>query len=128
PDGGRVMRWEGEAESSNVEDRRGLGGTGLAVGGVGGVVLLILGLIFGVDFGGGGGPGPGVQQQQQTGQAPDDRARHFSATILKFTEDVWTEQFQKTGKRYEPPHMVLFSEEVDTKGCGTATSAVGPFY
>jgi len=121
------MRWEGEAESTNVEDRRGMGRTGLAVGGVGGVVLLVLGLIFGVDFGG-GVPGPGVQEQQQTGQAPDDRAKHFSATVLKFTEDVWTDQFQRIDRRYEPPHMVLFSQEVDTKGCGVAPSAVGPFY
>src|SRR5947209_19671464 len=101
------MRWEGEAESTNVEDRRGLGRTGLAVGGGGGVILLILGLIFGVDFGGGGGPGP----QQPAGPPPNDTAKHFSATVLKFTEEVWTEQFQKDGKRYEPPHMVLFSEE-----------------
>src|SRR4051794_1004515 len=109
------MRWEGEAESANVEDRRGMGRTGIAVGGVGGVVLLVLGLIFGVDFGGAGGggvPDPGGQQQQ-TGQPPDDRAKHFSATILKFTEDVWTEQFKQTDKRYEPPRMVLFANEVD---------------
>lgn len=119
------MRWEGHAQSTNIEDRRGRGRTGLAVGGTGGVILLILGLIFGVDFGGGGGPG---LQPPGGGQPPDDRTRAFSATVLKFTEDVWAEQFQKAGERYQPPKMVLFWDEVDTRGCGVAPSAVGPFY
>jgi uncharacterized protein len=120
------MRWEGHAQSSNVEDRRGMGRTGLAVGGTGGIILLVLGLIFGVDLGGGGG-GPGLQQPGG-GPPPDDKAREFSATVLKFTEDVWNEEFQKVGERYQPPKMVLFSDGVDTRGCGSAPSAVGPFY
>src|SRR5262249_39804140 len=53
--------------------------------------------------------------------------RDCAATILRFTEKVWDEQFRKAGKRYESPHMVLFEQRVET-GCGTAPSAVGPFY
>ena len=116
------MRWEGQAESSNLEDRRGMGRAGLAVGGVGGVILLIASLIFGVNLGPGpDGDGPG-------GPPPDDKAKHFSATVLRFTEDVWSDQFQRIGERYQPPHMVLFSDEARTEGCGLAPSAVGPFY
>src|SRR6185436_8250411 len=53
--------------------------------------------------------------------------REFSATILRFTEVVWDDQFQRLGQPYQPPRMVLFSERVQT-GCGMAPSAVGPFY
>ncbi|MDB5309709.1 MAG: putative neutral zinc metallopeptidase [Gemmataceae bacterium] len=121
------MQWEGGEESSNVEDRRGMG-TPLAIGGgIGGVVLLILGLIFGVDFGGGQ---PAVQNP---GQAPpaNDKTRHFVAVVTRYTEEVWTDEFAKKeneyGVRYHPPEVVLFSQAVDT-GCGRAPSAVGPFY
>ena len=123
------MRWEGAEESGNVEDRRGMQRTGVAIGGGGALVLLILGMIFGVDL------RPLAQQVQQQGGGPvekggppGDRTGKFAAAVLKFTEDVWAEQFRKAGERpYEPPGMVLFEHEVDT-GCGTAPSAVGPFY
>ena len=49
------------------------------------------------------------------------------ATVLRYTEVVWSEQFQRAGERYEPPKMVLFSDQVET-GCGVAPAAVGPFY
>jgi predicted metalloprotease len=66
-----------------------------------------------------------VAQRQATPQ--EERTRKFAGTILRFTEEVWGEQFEKAGKRYVPPHMVLFSNQVETR-CGTAPSAVGPFY
>ena len=53
--------------------------------------------------------------------------REFVATVLKFTEVVWSDQFRRAGQVYEVPHMVLFSNRVQT-GCGVAPSAVGPFY
>src|SRR5206468_5772355 len=58
----------------------------------------------------------------------EERSRKFNATILRFTEVVWDEQFRKIGERYEKPHMVLFSHQVETGGCGVAPSQVGPFY
>ena len=73
-----------------------------------------------------GGDQQGVDQPPPT--AEEERSRKFCSTILAFTEDVWSEQFQRIGKSYTPPKMVLFTKQVETGGCGTAPSAVGPFY
>jgi predicted metalloprotease len=70
---------------------------------------------------------PAGQAEQRPPTPEEERSRAFSATILRYTEVVWDEQFRKMGERYQPPHMVLFTDQVDT-GCGTAPSAVGPFY
>jgi predicted metalloprotease len=74
---------------------------------------------------------PGAQDKGQAEERPptaeEERTRRFASKILRFTEQVWEEQFRKAGKHYEPPHMVLFTAEVET-GCGNAPSAVGPFY
>jgi predicted metalloprotease len=128
------MEWEDRQESSNVEDRRGLGAGavgGIAAGG-GGLLILILGLILGVD------PSklsdvighPERERPARSNKQADpaeEKLRKFASVILKDTEDVWTEQFQEAGKKYRKPKMVLFSGAVDT-GCGHATSQVGPFY
>ncbi len=126
------MRWEGNQESSNLEDRRGFGGKRMAVGGGAALLLLLAAAYFGVDpellqqfVGGPGGGGGPVEERKLT--AEEIRYRKFAATILRFTEEVWDAEFQKAGRRYIPPHMVLFSERVET-GCGAAPSAVGPFY
>jgi predicted metalloprotease len=130
------MDLEAGRESENLEDRRGMSPRKLAAGGgIGALILTLIGLYLGLD------PQklnqlvnqgqPGGRQQGQVEERPltaeEARSRKFFATILAFTEDVWSEQFHKAGKRYEAPHMVLFSDEVET-GCGTAPAAVGPFY
>src|SRR6266700_388696 len=108
-------------ESGNVSDSRGLG-TPLAIGGgLGGVLLVILGLVFGVDLGGGGNRAVGPSGP------PDEKTLVFTKKVLGTTEEVWNEEFRKMGKRYKPPHLQLFSNQVHT-GCGDAPSAVGPFY
>ncbi len=126
------MRWEGEEESSNVEDRRGMRKTGLAIGGGVAVLIALLATLLGVnpdvinkllnDAQQGGGP-----VEERPLNAEELRSQKFASTILRFTEKVWDEQFRKIGKEYVKPHMVLFAERVDT-GCGAAPSAVGPFY
>ena len=128
------MKWEGQQESDKVEDRRGIGKKGLAIGGGAGLLLLLLGAILGFDpqklnqlVGNLPGNAANDQAEQRPLTAQEERSRKFAATILRFTEEVWQEQFRKVGQRYEAPHMVLFSERVET-GCGTAPSAVGPFY
>lgn len=131
------MKWEGHEQSGNLEDRRTISKKGMAIGGgVVGLVVLLLGILFGVDpqqlnqlignlpVNQQGPPGQ-VEERQPTPE--EERSRRFAATILKFTEEVWTEQFSRAGERYVPPHMVLFSDRVQT-GCGVAPSAVGPFY
>ncbi len=127
------MKWEGHEESGNVEDRRMRGKSGMAVGGVGALIIMLIAAYFGVDpnklANMPGGPGGGQQQgQDRELTAQEIRDKKFAATILGFTEKVWGEEFQKIGKTYQAPKMVLFADRVQTGGCGTAPSAVGPFY
>ena len=132
------MRLEDERESANVEDRRGGGGLpiGVAGGGIGTVVLVVLALAMGVDpraiLSGDVGPLAPPQGAPQPRHAPpgeggSDEARRFVARVLASTEDVWTTVFREQGRRYDPPRLVLFSGSVRS-GCGVAGSAVGPFY
>lgn len=118
------MNLDDAPESSNVEDSRGMGGK-MAVGGGAAVVLLILGLIFGVDLGG-NLPGPPVGAPVSDA-GRDEKTLVFTKKILGTTEVVWKDEFAKMGKTYTPPHLDLFSNEVQT-GCGLAPAAVGPFY
>jgi predicted metalloprotease len=131
------MKWEGREESENVEDRRSFNTkAGLAVGGVGGIVLVILGLVFGVDpqkFAGLFNQGQQQAQEQGNGQPPrqvdpeEERQAKFSKVIFHDTEVIWGELFRKMNKEYQKPILVLFTGRVDS-ACGTADSAVGPFY
>ncbi|HVK09035.1 MAG TPA: neutral zinc metallopeptidase, partial [Gemmataceae bacterium] len=127
------MQWEGREESENVEDTRGMGGGGRGLmiggGGVVGVIVVILGLIFGVDVGkfrgGGGGPAPDGPAGPR--DPDEDRMAKFSKVIFRDTEVVWDQQFAKLNKRYDKPVLRLFTDQVDTR-CGPADSGVGPFY
>jgi len=127
------MRLEGERESRNVEDRRGMGvPIGIAGGGIGTVVLVVLALLLGVDPRVilSGGPEETQQQASSSQYAPpggQDQLRSFVARVLASTEDVWTSIFQANGRHYDEPKLVLFSGAVQS-ACGTATTAVGPFY
>jgi len=118
------MRLDEAPESGNVEDVRG-SGTKLAIGGVGGIVLLILGLIFGQDLVN-INPQP-RQNAPATHSAQDQKTLEFTKKVLGTTEAVWEEEFRKMGKTYTPPRLDLFSDQVQT-GCGLAPAAVGPFY
>ncbi len=138
------MKWEGNRESDNVEDRRGGGGGGgggFGFGGksigIGGIVIALLGSwLFGVSpttvidaMNGGGAPVSVQQSPAEGGQAApaDDRESRFMRTVLADTEDVWTKQFQAAGGQYVKPKLVLFDGATRT-GCGTGQAASGPFY
>lgn len=134
------MRWEGNEQSDNVEDRRsgGGGGGGFPIGGrsvgIGTVaVALIAGWIFGINpltvlgLLSGGEPAPQVQQGPAQKPPPEDREAAFVSTVLKNTEVVWTQAFQQNGGTYQPPRLVLFRGATPT-ACGTGQSAMGPFY
>jgi len=127
------MLWKGRRESGNVEDRRGIGGGGLAVGGgLGGIVLLVVALLFGVDprtlldQSQGGGPSTGTQTSRQVNPAEDELAK-FTRVVLAETEDVWSDLFRQQGRQYRAPTLVLFTNQVSS-ACGQASAAVGPFY
>jgi hypothetical protein len=124
------MRLEGRRSSSNVEDRRGIrlgraGGIGLGT-----VVLALVAMYFGVDpsvllQGNSGQP---VQQQvpYEEGQA-EASMRELVSVVLADTEDTWAQLFAADGSTYQEPKLVLFSGAVQS-ACGTAQTAVGPFY
>ena len=132
------MRWGGLRESDNVEDARGIGGRGIAVGG-GGIGILILALA--VYLCGGDprallnnlqGDQGQVQQQQQQKPGPqnqgEDENMHFARAVLGSTEDAWTQILPQQARiRYTPPTLVVFSGQINS-ACGYTTAAVGPFY
>lgn len=129
------MRWKGRRVSSNLEDRRGGGGAkagGISILGL--VVAFVAWKFFGVD------PQQAYQatkqvtsnnQQQAIGienPTPEQQeTAAFVGTVLADTEDTWTTVFQKQGMQYQAPKLVMFSGVVNS-GCGTAQSAMGPFY
>jgi predicted metalloprotease len=135
------MKWEGNEQSDNVEDRRGGGGGfgGLPIGGrsvgIGTVaVALVAGWIFGINpltvlglLSGGGGQDQQVQQGPAPKPPADDREAAFVSTVLKNTEVVWSDIFQRNGSTYQAPRLVLFRGVTPT-ACGTGESAMGPFY
>ncbi|MCZ2458562.1 MAG: neutral zinc metallopeptidase [Chitinophagales bacterium] len=130
------MRIDGEQESRNVDDRRGMStGKGLAIGGGAiGIIFLIIQLLMG-----GGSSDPSVITQQITQQmgnsqqmtpeeqAADDERAHFVKVVLRYTEEVWDDIFTKMGKQYREPTLVLFRDGVES-ACGYTSSASGPFY
>jgi predicted metalloprotease len=126
------MRWRGEKQSSNIEDRRGLGGgrRGLVGGGLGVVAIVLIGMFFGVDpavllQGVQQQAGPGDTQQPYQESAAEAERRERVAVVLADTEAVWA-QLLGAGQ-YREPTLVLFSGAVDS-GCGFAEAAMGPFY
>ena len=129
------MRWRGDRQSENIDDRRKKGAAPAVVGGGIGVVLIaiVISLL-------GGNPQQFLQQANQGqaagggagGEAVDlspaeEEAGEFVATVFAYTEDVWTDLFAKNGQDYEEPVMVLFKDQVQS-GCGMASSGTGPFY
>ncbi|HLM55773.1 MAG TPA: neutral zinc metallopeptidase [Pyrinomonadaceae bacterium] len=123
------MRWRGGRESSNVEDRRGIGGGGIAIGGgLGTLALALLAFLFGGDPRQFLEQAPAEQPPAATRPgAPPDEGRQFVSVVLASTEDTWNEIFSRNRGQYREPKLVLFNGRVDS-ACGRATSAVGPFY
>jgi len=137
------MRMDGQDESSNVEDVRGMrggGGGGFGIGGRGiglgtVAVAVVAGWIFGINpltlLGMmGGGEAPTAQTAPQ-GPAPtppaNDAQARFVSQVLRSTEVVWTDVFRQAGRTYQPPRLVLFSDRWPT-ACGQGQAAMGPFY
>lgn len=125
------MQWQGRRESSNVDDRRGISGGGLAVGGgvIGVIFILAKFLLGGGDVNDLQQLIPQEQRQEMTTEqkAADDKEASFVKVVLADTEDVWTKLFGDMGKTYTKPTLVLF-RDATTSGCGTASASTGPFY
>jgi predicted metalloprotease len=143
------MRWDDFRRSTNIEDRRGggLSGSRVPIGrgglGIGTIVLLgLVGWALGIDprlligraqllNGGGSSYQPPVPNSPGAGTStsgtPSDQTGQFVAAVLGDTEDRWTEIFRRAGRTYQAPKLVMFSG-VTRSACGTAQSAMGPFY
>lgn len=119
------MQWFGKG-SGNIEDRRGMSG-GKALGGGIGIIVVILGLLFGKDLTGLVGQMPVTNQQEVQTSTPADAGGKFVDGVLESTNQVWEQQFQSMNSTYEKPVLVLFDNQVQS-ACGNASSAVGPFY
>src|ERR1043166_2046776 len=127
------MRWRGERQSTNIEDRRGMSAGRVAVGGgLGTIVIMILALLFGVN------PQqlfeqlpsdqqqPGVHSSRPT-NPEEEELKQFVAVVLAKSEDVWSDVFRQNGRQYREPTLVLFTDRVQS-ACGLAGAAVSPFY
>jgi predicted metalloprotease len=133
-DGEQSMRWEGGRRSDNIEDRRGMRVPGGMVGGggIGVVVIALIAMFLGVDprivLQGAGEGAPAPREAPARSRDPaEERLKDFVSVVLADTEDTWSEIFRTGGARYQPPRLVLFTGAVQS-ACGTASSAVGPFY
>jgi uncharacterized protein len=141
------MKWEGQEQSENVEDRRGqgpvsgaggggrrgIGGKGIGIGGI--AIALVAWGVFGINplttlsMLSGGGGAPVAQQPAGPAAKPPagDKAAEFVSVVLRDTEKVWSQVFQAGGSQYPAPKLVLFRGATPT-ACGTGQSAQGPFY
>lgn len=131
------MDWRNlPGSGSNIEDRRGSGGLpggGLAVGGgIGGLLLALVAMFFGID--------PSVITGNQSSIPTQTRTQPSSSTsnsqdveyefvkkVLDSNKNTWTYIFQQSGRQYNAPTLVLFDRPTQS-ACGLATSAIGPFY
>jgi predicted metalloprotease len=128
------MRWRQSRESRNVQDYRGRatggGGGGLKLG-LGGIVLAVIAYFVGgpelvMSLFSGSGSAPTREAPVEAG-SPSDEAGQFVSHVLGDTEETWTAVFAQAGRQYQEPQLALFSQGINT-GCGSATSAAGPFY
>lgn len=129
------MRWRDQRQSTNVEDRRGMGGRNVAIGGGGiGVIVLAIAIYL---CGGDPSqllqnaptptqvPAPGTAANKQVSQ---DENRQFVGAVMGSLEDAWRQILPQQGRvKYQDPKLVLFTGQVSS-ACGYASAATGPFY
>jgi uncharacterized protein len=130
------MRWGGQRESGNIEDRRGMGPVGAGGIGIGGILFVLvvsyltgtnpLTLLNMVETVQEVSPRSGAESPTPTGP-PTDRLGKFAAVVLADTEDTWQSLLPRLGKGYEGPKLVLFTGSVRS-ACGRGSAATGPFY
>jgi len=147
------MRWRGNRQSQNIEDKRGVKSSSMGVSGGSGLLRLLpiiyrfLGLkgtaiavvgiaAYGLFSGSltqilGGGSfeknNSKVSTQPVKQSAAEKEMVEFISVVLADTEDTWKQLFQQKGKHYQEPRLVLFRNKVKS-GCGFGTAQMGPFY
>lgn len=138
------MKWRGRRTSNNVQDARGRrvtgGGAGASAilslvgrsfGWKGIVVLVVLGVIgwkMGlIDPSSLVGGQPQVQEVEYTPTAEEQELFQFVKVVLADTEDIWNQEFQRIGREYQEPQLVIFRDRYPT-ACGVGDARMGPFY
>lgn len=134
------MRWRGRRESTNIEDRRGQSGGGFGGGGMlpfkgkSGILMFVVVLIagyYGVDLSpllsGASNPSSSSSAPYQPSSAEEAEAAQFTSVILASTEDSWNEVFKKLNRTYQPPKLVMYTQNTRTS-CGVGQAMMGPFY
>jgi uncharacterized protein len=138
------VRWKRGGGSQDVIDARGAGGgggglSGLPVGraggglGVAGIVVYLLiqllggGVDLGINSPLSGAGGTAVSAPIPASQDPDRDLKDFSVYVFHNTQSTWQRILRADGKPYEHAKLVLYRAGVNT-ACGSASSAVGPFY
>jgi uncharacterized protein len=125
-----VMKWSDQGRSSNIEDRRGMGGGRMGMGIGGTAILLVLSLLFGRNL---FDEVPATTTTQAGGElAAADSAREepevrFVSFVLDDAQQTWAQILPKYGTQYQDAKLVLFRGATQT-GCGVGQSAMGPFY
>ena len=133
-------------DPAQVEDVRGnrIGGRGVAIGGGGGAIGLILiiayvllggspgdlGALSGQVVGDGSDVGPASTVLYNECHSGADANAREDCRILGYINSIqayWTDEFARSGTRYEPSRTRFYTEQIST-GCGLASSASGPFY
>jgi predicted metalloprotease len=125
------MKWTDD-RGGNVDDRRGSGGSGGMVVGGGLGTLIIAAIIFFL-----GGDPSGILNSGSIQSSGNGQQRELTTEEKKIGEMVdmmgkwntltWDQIFKENGMTYTDPEIVLF-ENTTQSGCGTAQSAMGPFY
>lgn len=142
------MRWENRRRSKNIEDRRGTPAPMAAMGGgallrflpvllkskggrwllLAGFVLFLGARVMGIDLMPLlTGTTPSSSQSQPSFSAEEQQLAEFVSVVLADTEETWETLFQSMGQTYQHPKLVLFTGRVQS-ACGSASSAMGPFY
>ncbi|MDT2755932.1 zinc metallopeptidase [Enterococcus asini] len=131
------MRWRGDRQSSNIDDRTGSSGRSMGKlaggGGIGAIVIAII--VFFISGGDlstvtntlGGGITPADYQTENVQSTEYSEQKEFAAVVFAHLEDYWNEEFSQMNESYQNPNLVLFTDSVNS-ACGQATSQVGPFY
>ena len=127
------VRWRGGRRSKNIIDRRSSGaGRKMVGGGIGTIIVVLVGMYFGIDptFLLEGMQSVGVDDsgtQPTAEELKNDPQADMVAVVIADTEDVWRALFAAGGSEYVEPRLVLF-RGATRSACGLGQAAMGPFY